>query len=130
MPEVTAAVGPAELLERFKAEEAEETRSQRRAEAHLFMTVDVVADASVLSFDAYSKSRRAISLTSGAMQCNCACARHRALPSSWCAIEARLGVPRGHQRLWTCSLRENGSTRPDLCVTLARADVPQPLGRQ
>ena len=43
------------------------------------------------------------------------------------AIEARLGVPRAHQRLWTCSLRENGSTRPDTCVTLARADVPQPL---
>ena len=47
---------PAELLERFKAEEAEETRRlKERAEAHLFMTVDVVADASVLSFDAYSE---------------------------------------------------------------------------
>jgi hypothetical protein len=128
MPEVTEQSLPAELLERFKAEEAEETRRlKERAEAHLFMTVDVVADASVLSFDAYSEKPACdfVDFRRDAMQLRVR--KASSVAELMAAIEARLGVPRAHQRLWTCSLRENGSTRPDTCITLARADVPQPL---
>ena len=128
MPEVTEQSLPAELLERFKTEEAEEMRRlKERAEAHLFMSVDVVADASVLLFDAYSEKPACdfVDFRRDATQLRVR--KASSVAELMVAIEARLGVPRGHQRLWTCSLRENGSTRPDTCVTLARADVPQPL---
>ena len=36
-------------------------------------------------------------------------------------IEAEYGVPVTAQRLWSCVLRENGTTRPDTCLTLPKA---------
>ena len=142
---------------------AQARRLRERAEAHLYMTVDLVTDLHVLGFDRYTEkadfadweatrptapprtaataepppaaddgdddSAAAGGAGGGAatigVGSNPAVHRMRVRKAAtvgalMARIEAEYGVPVAAQRLWSCALRENGSIRPDSCVTLPK----------
>ena len=105
--------------ERSQPNAARRDKMEKQAAATEYVDFEVVTDAQLLEFDAY---------TSGQSSCDFVNFREQAtsfrmnkassIAQLVVEIEARLGVPREYQRLWTCALRENRTTRPDRCLTI------------